>query len=194
MNAKTVLKSVVVEASAFLLVSAMSISAEAGRKYPLNSAPPEISNTSLCTDQSSDESLKLKREDFCKLTNSIREWHLSHTLKLDSNLNEIAQLEAKLMYETSNKDKEASDEDSSEQEDEPIYSVDLPVVLEKIKKTGLEVGELGFHISTLGLEKAHDVIRSSLASPSPRKKFLAKTYRKVGIGFYRGVWISLFTD
>ncbi len=159
--------------------------AHAGRKAPLNSTPPEISNSTLCSESDPesaaavDQDLKLKREDFCKLTNSIREWHLFRTLKLDSDLDEIAQDEAKLVYES-------KDEDSPD--------IDQTTLLEKIRDAGIEVGTLGFHISTAGLSEAHDVIRSSLSNPNPRKKFLGKSFRKVGIGFYRGVWISLFTD
>ena len=186
------MKSVVFGVCVFIGLSGFCPSAYAGRRNPLNSSPPEVSNSSLCSDQSADETLKLKREDFCKLTNSIREWHLTHTLKLDSSLNEIAQLEAKLLYDIANKESETETQASIEEKESEGLS--LPSVLEKIKNAGLEVGELGFHISTLGLDKAHDVIQSSLASPTPRKKFLGKSYRKVGIGFYHGVWISLFTD
>ncbi len=193
MRVTTVLKSAAVMACTFIFATLLAPSAQAGRKNPLNSVPPEVSNSSLCIDQSSDENLKLKREDFCKLTNSIREWHLTHTLKLDSSLNDVAQLEAKLIYEVSNREKDESDAAATELHKES-GSVDLSSLLIKLKKAGLEVGELGFHISTIGLDKAHDVIRRSLASPKPRKKFLGKTYRKVGVGFYQGVWISLFTD
>ena len=170
----------------------MSPRATAGRKSPLNSTPPEVSNSILCSDQSADEDLKIKREDFCKLTNSVREWHLTHTLKLDAQLNDIAQIEAKLLYDIANKTKEIPTAESVAEED--TDQVDLSTILEKIKQAGIEVGEFGFHVSTAGLIEAHDVIRKSLNSTTPRKKFLDKSYRKVGIGFYHGVWISLFTD
>ncbi len=201
METKTVMKSVLVGVCILIIVIVLSPSAFAGRKNPLNSTPPEISNSTLCSDQTTDEDLKVKREDFCKLTNSIREWHLTHTLKLDTQLNEIAQLEAKLLFEVA--DKAASkaaeknkdvDDDASVKDEEDSGKLSISDVLEKVKEAGLEVGELGFHISTAGLSEAHDVIRKSLSSPTPRKKFLEKSYRKVGIGFYHGVWISLFTD
>ena len=182
----------------------MCPNAMAGRKNPLNSTPPEVSNSILCSDQSTDEDLKMKREDFCKLTNSVREWHLTHTLKLDARLNDIAQLEAKLLYDIANKTKDVeavsgSTSDSTGDsintgEDVDSDQVDFSTILEKIKQAGIEVGEFGFHVSTAGLIEAHDVIRKSLNSATPRKKFLDKSYRKVGVGFYHGVWISLFTD
>ncbi len=164
----------------------------AGRKNPLNSTPPEVSNSILCSDQSTDEELKIKREDFCKLTNSVREWHLTHTLRLDAQLNDIAQIEAKLLYDMANKTKDIESADSNENEDS--NELDLSTILDKIKQAGIEIGEFGLHVSTAGLIEAHDVIRKSLNSTTPRKKFLDKSYRRVGIGFYHGVWISLFTD
>lgn len=174
----------------FVIVVLLGSPAQAGRKAPLNSTPPEISNSTLCSasDAEADEDieLKTKREDFCKLTNSIRVWHLFHTLTLDSDLNEIAQHEAKVLYDTEKKNITTDEEDETD--------FNQSTLLEKIRDAGIEVGTLGFHISTSGLSEAHDVIRSSLSNPTPRKKLLGKSYRKVGIGFYRGVWISLFTD
>jgi uncharacterized protein YkwD len=182
---------------AVILLSLTTTSAFAGRKHPLNSTPPEVSNTILCTDTSANEikdeaspmisdqvDLKDKREDFCKLTNSIREWHLSRTLLLDSVLSEVAQNEAKSIFEATQDHEPESNE----------KFVDKKELEERLEANGIEADVFGYHVTKVEADDAHDIVRTSLSDATSRKQLLNHSFRKIGIGFYRGVWISLFTN
>jgi uncharacterized protein YkwD len=178
-----------------------SLNASAGRRYPLNSTPPEISNTTLCTDRVTEsdsdeasnekssspsirEDLKDKREDFCKLTNSIREWHLSRTLVLDSDLSDVAQNEAKSIFEASKDQENLSNE----------KFVDKKELEQRLEAKGIEADVFGYHVAKDDEDDAHDIVRTSLSDSMARKQLLNHSFRKIGVGFYRGVWISLFTN
>ncbi len=187
-------------------VTFASTNALAGRRHPLNSTPPEISNSVLCADTSSDtlsvnspsknteekspsisaasEDLKDKREDFCKLTNSIRVWHLSRSLVLDSDLSEVAQNEAKSIFEAS------KDQDNISNE----KFVDKKELEQRLEAKGVDADVFGYHVAKDEDDDAHDIVRTSLSDATARKQLLNHSFRKIGVGFYRGVWISLFTN
>lgn len=156
-------------------------SAFAGRKKPFLSEAQRQNPESLCIDDSeNDLDLKTKREEYCRLSNSLRLWHLADSLKLDQNLSESAQSQAKIIYE------------KKAHSSQGFFSQAYNLVVSNIKSS-LNIKNFGLQLG-LDEEEPNEIIKTHLEANEHRKVFYNHQYRKIGIGFYKGIWVSLLTE
>jgi uncharacterized protein YkwD len=149
-------------------------------RAPLFSQPRTTSLAVLCADglQEQDIEIRSRREEVCRITNSLREWRFAPDLQLDPQLSLLAQDLAVSMATNKLDGREVPD---------------TAAIDEQFQSAGLARGFSGENILA-GSPEPSEAMMFWMSSDSQRKNILQKRYRKMGVGFFQGYWIQVFSD